>query len=731
MTQSDPSLFRWLKMCVAISVGTSLAAFAFSSRTPALLFSLLVAAAAGWSITEFSRRRGTPIGLPRLAANIILVAMLVASALWVSSRGIEQVVTVFGGLLALIVVLRLWEQRRTRDEGHLLLMSLFLWIGAVLNINDIWVGLLLLVAAPVLTIGTMLFQLCAAAERSIQPAAAATSFDATRSQPRIGRMLGVTSAAVIVLGGSFATAIFILIPRGAETGLLTSWLPRPSRGRVVGFTDTVDLRQGGTIQQSSAAVLDVRVRTADGSFSLNSEEQQYHLRGSVLESYVSGTWVPLRTRDVNATSAQLDRVQSVAVSSMHDYPPSISVEVAHRMVSSNRSPIFSLLRPVTLAITESDDRTLVEINHDTGEIIRSGSSGVFRYVVSCSTAVNSTELDMPPVRRIPEPFPSNVVAEIAADILKGAGLDPDPNTRPVVRDELAIRALETHLRETFTYSLTSTPAPLGSDPTEWFLTHTKSGHCEFYASSLAALCRSIGIDARVVTGYLVAEYDSERGSYTVRQSDAHAWVEAWTGTRWRTIDGTPQSELRDILARERGMFGAVGRWFSSLEDRWNSSIVSFDSSSQARLLGRRETPWSRSGVRGDDQVDAPGWDDLRPWLRPIAWGTAAILCAWGAAALGRWWLLRRRNGVHLGHGWAMTGQSGRLYKRLVRAMRAEAKQPSESLASLVRASGDPRAEKALDALYQARFGGPSEAAAALATAESLINSLGQSVPARN
>src|SRR5690606_6984980 len=85
------------------------------------------------------------------------------------------------------------------------------------------------------------------------------------------------------------------------------------------------------------------------------------------------------------------------------------------------------------------------------------------------------------------------------------------------------------------------PVGPGQDPLDEFLFNHKSGHCELFASALAAMCRSINIPARVVTGYRVAEYNRVGGYYVVRQDDAHAWCEIDLGPQlsWRTVDPTP------------------------------------------------------------------------------------------------------------------------------------------------------------------------------------------------
>jgi transglutaminase-like putative cysteine protease len=58
-----------------------------------------------------------------------------------------------------------------------------------------------------------------------------------------------------------------------------------------------------------------------------------------------------------------------------------------------------------------------------------------------------------------------------------------------------------------------------------FFTEVRRGHCELFASAMALAVRSLGIPARVVTGYLGGEWDPQNHSYLVREGMAHLWVE--------------------------------------------------------------------------------------------------------------------------------------------------------------------------------------------------------------
>src|SRR5262249_51439626 len=101
--------------------------------------------------------------------------------------------------------------------------------------------------------------------------------------------------------------------------------------------------------------------------------------------------------------------------------------------------------------------------------------------------------------------------------------------------------LESHLRDSgeYTYSLSMAVDDPAIDPVEDFLFNRKRGHCEYFASALALMLRSVQIPSRLVTGFKGAEFNASDKSYEVQQRHAHAWVEAWVDNEWMTLDPTP------------------------------------------------------------------------------------------------------------------------------------------------------------------------------------------------
>jgi transglutaminase-like putative cysteine protease len=115
-------------------------------------------------------------------------------------------------------------------------------------------------------------------------------------------------------------------------------------------------------------------------------------------------------------------------------------------------------------------------------------------------------------------------------------------------------ALEQFLRE-LPYSYQVQPLPGGGDAVYQFLFQMRSGYCTYYASAMAVMARSLGIPARVATGYATGAYDPSAGVYVVHEADAHAWPELYINGRWLPFEPTP---VRPLPARAANVEPPVG-----------------------------------------------------------------------------------------------------------------------------------------------------------------------------
>jgi transglutaminase-like putative cysteine protease len=92
----------------------------------------------------------------------------------------------------------------------------------------------------------------------------------------------------------------------------------------------------------------------------------------------------------------------------------------------------------------------------------------------------------------------------------------------------AAAAIEAYLRSNvFTYTLDPPPVPAGADPLDYFLFDSHAGYCEFFATAMGDMLRSLGIPTRLVSGFGPGTYEPTINGYIVRSEDAHTWVEAY------------------------------------------------------------------------------------------------------------------------------------------------------------------------------------------------------------
>ena len=104
------------------------------------------------------------------------------------------------------------------------------------------------------------------------------------------------------------------------------------------------------------------------------------------------------------------------------------------------------------------------------------------------------------------------------------------------------RALAWHLRDNYEYAFATEDdeaLPEGRDAVDWFLFETRKGTCGQFSSAFVVLARSVGIPARVVSGWVISEGVERQ---TVYADQAHQWAEvAFEGIGWRRFEPTPSN----------------------------------------------------------------------------------------------------------------------------------------------------------------------------------------------
>jgi hypothetical protein len=107
-----------------------------------------------------------------------------------------------------------------------------------------------------------------------------------------------------------------------------------------------------------------------------------------------------------------------------------------------------------------------------------------------------------------------------------------------------VHATVQHLQTGYRYTL-APGAFHADDPVAEFLFGKKAAYCEYFATAAVILLRLQGVPARFVKGLSIGPHSDQGGGlHVVRESAAHAWVEAWVeGEGWIELDPTPPGDF--------------------------------------------------------------------------------------------------------------------------------------------------------------------------------------------
>jgi transglutaminase-like putative cysteine protease len=382
--------------------------------------------------------------------------------------------------------------------------------------------------------------------------------------------LGVASGSII-LGG----VLFFFFPR-FSAGYLGRASFSPSL--MSGFTENVELGQIGEIKKNSAVVMRVQTGKPVGY-------DRLRWRGIALTTFDGRRWSSsehnaqkLQPADdgwihAGDSTQKTDSPKPGMIYTIYLEPLATdAIFVPGKVISlkgnfnGDSGNSFSAIRR-TYIFRDSTD-TLLNPFHNYTAIRYAGFSllppmnaaSLRAASTEYSDNIVSTYLQLPREldRRIPE---------LAQQITKGARTPFDKALM-----------IESYLRNKFTYTLNLTGKP-GDDPLAHFLFETRAGHCEYFASAMAIMLRTLGIPSREVNGFLPGEYNDLGGDYIVRASDAHSWVEVYfPGMDWQTFDPTPAGP-----ENEGGFLSRLGKYADWMEITWSEWVIGYDFAHQVAL----------------------------------------------------------------------------------------------------------------------------------------------------
>lgn len=392
--------------------------------------------------------------------------------------------------------------------------------------------------------------------------------------PDLRRTTAVLSALSILL----ALGFFMVLPR-MKTSMLRGGV---GAGLAVsGFSDRVSLGAGGRIHKDRRVVL--RVETVAGE---TPPEGSGYWRGLAFDRFDGRTW------SISPGAGQSTRIPVTGIPrfgvSFGDGPaPGSHIE---RIV---REPVEAgVLFGAGSAQRIEGPLQYVERDANGGLYHPAGVDDRVRYMLwTAAPVARDGRLAMD--HTAPPREPGWRGRKVGSRYLALPPLDPAIAT--LARDITAqstsdlqkLERLEAHLRRQGRY--TDDPperggAGDGRSPVEAFLLGDLAGHCEYFASAMVVLSRSLGMPARLVNGFAGGRRNGIGGFTELSRADAHAWVEVhFAEAGWVRFDPTPP-DMRWQAAGTASLLERFAELGSVLELWWFQRVVDFDSSDQILAL---------------------------------------------------------------------------------------------------------------------------------------------------
>lgn len=213
-----------------------------------------------------------------------------------------------------------------------------------------------------------------------------------------------------------------------------------------------------------------------------------------------------------------------------------------------------------------------------------------------------------------EPYPANIepylqLPELPERVRILAQQITESSPKPYEK----ARKIERYLSANYPYDLTVKPAPANRDITDYFLFDLKRGYCTYHSTAMVVMLRAAGIPARWVTGFTTGNYSAEKGSYEVKMSNAHAWVEAYiAGFGWVPLEPTSSfklpviqkntSPVNSIKQLESGIQGGEAAKLDDRKPYVKIILVALVTVSLIAIIILRRKPFSFSNTQNMEQV---------------------------------------------------------------------------------------------------------------------------------
>ena len=474
--------------------------------------------------------------------------------------------------LVVLLDIKLLTLQQRRDYRHLYAISLMAILAAAALTTDAWyvpVFLLYLLTAVWTLLLYHLTQETGETTAVVTPSSTAVCL--MTSPGRITHRFFWLTNGTAVLTITLTLAIFFLIPRiGAGVLQKTSG----EALRTTGFSDRVDLGTIGSVKQDPQIVMRIELPDQPAV-----EKDRLYLRGLAYDQYNGQSWSHSGTRrrslNLVADGTFLTRPAGRRL------PDSQSIPIRQDILLETLDTAVLFAAPFAELV--SGEFLTVQADAMSGLHLPFPPSSRIRYSVTSQAPRLVADERIASILAYPDSIRSHYL-QVPVGSEQVAGLAYRVSQQATTPFERTL-AIQQHLLENYRYSLEADTTTL-SHPLEEFLFTRKTGYCEHYATAMVVMLRAVGIPARLVTGFLATEWNEYGSYFTVRQRDAHAWVEVYfPHSGWITMDPTPTVSAAVITTR----WEPLSQLGESLRLKWDRLFVHYSAKDQLAVVhGVRE-----------------------------------------------------------------------------------------------------------------------------------------------
>ena len=552
-------------------------------------YSFLAAGTLTVGLNLFATLRGKELYMNRLFIHALVAVGLVL--LFLETFDHETVATFLQGGLSLtgithfiiiILLAKLCQRKRNRDYVQMLALSFAAAMAGSLICEQLWYAALLMVylvvTCPVM-MGLMVKRgLDASAQaqlpgESAPPPAAQVAWNSIRDWPgrTIRRLMGPILAAMLLT----AMLLFMLAPR---LGQAINPLAIGVGNALSGLAQRVRLGDARQLYLSDRVVMRVRLLKANGEPARGLPAP--YLLAATASRYEDSTW-RMVTDD-----------QTILQDTLGVDDPLAKGAIIQEV--SMRASVLPHLPTAYPAIRVETSSGYGHIHPDgTAQLLdRLGSSEHFRYSAwSWMGPRTPAQREYLQRRRsgLDDALPPDIAVEVSPRVAQLArewceDLLVDRANSPDRRDDIDLAIayrLRRRLSEDYTYTLDLRSADASRDGVEDFLFYMKEGHCEYFASAMTVMCQSLGVRARLATGYRGDEVDIDTGELIIRDRDAHAWCEVFTpSSDFVIVDPSPApSQIKPVA----GWWGRLRKAWNNAQFLWQEKVLGYDAQRRKQI----------------------------------------------------------------------------------------------------------------------------------------------------